>query len=68
MEPHLTDRQSGIARRSIARLFYSAYWYLVTRSVSPISTDLVNKVAVASGAEVTVTFERVSSYRGGLCC
>jgi len=67
MEPHLTDRQSGIARSSVARLFYSTYQYLVTRSVLPISIDLVSKVAVASGEEVTATFRRVSFYRGGSC-
>jgi len=67
MEPHLTARQTGIARSSVARLFYSAFRQLITRSVSPISTDLVSKVAVASGEKVTATFERVSSYRGGLC-
>jgi len=66
-EPHLTERQSGIARSTVARLFYSAFRYLVTRTVLPISIDLVSKVAVASGEEVTATFERVSSYRGGSC-
>jgi len=66
-EPHLTDRQSGIARSSVAHLLYSAFRHLVIKSVLPISTDLVSKVAAASGEEVTATFERVSSYRGGSC-
>jgi len=65
MEPHLTARQTGIARSSVAHLFYSAFRLLVTRSVLPISTDLLSKVAVASREEVTATFKRVSSYRGG---
>jgi len=63
-EPHLTERQSGIMRSPVARLFIV---HLVTRSVLPISTDLISEVAVASGEEVTATFERVSSYRGGSC-
>jgi len=67
MEPHLTARQTGIARSSVARLFYSAFRHLVTRSVLLINTDLVSKVAITSGEEVTATFKRVSSYRGGSC-
>jgi len=39
---------------------------LLPGHVLPISTDLVSKVAIAFGEEVTATFERVSSYRGGL--
>jgi len=51
MELLLTDRQSGIARSSVAHLLYSAFRHLVTRSILPISTDLVSKVAAASGEE-----------------
>jgi len=46
---------------------YNECRHFVIRSVLPVSTDLVSKVAVTSGEEVTATFKRVSSYRGGLC-
>jgi len=62
MEPHLTEHQSGIARSTVARLFYSAFRYLVTRSVLPIDIDLVSKVAVASGEEVTACSYNIETY------
>jgi len=65
-EPHLTERQSGIRAQSRRASLY-AFRHLVTRSVVLISTNLVSKVAVASGEEMTAIFERVSSYCGGSC-
>jgi len=61
----LSELYPRIARCLITRRIYNAFRRFVTRSVMPISTDMVNKITVISGKEVTAIFRRVSSYRCG---